>query len=164
MNKKARLIAIIGVLLIGLSTDLLAGPVFVHRQNKGLFGYKYILHTPTEQVDRLDCMDPGLKRCRFPKLSNSDYSLNSLNAHLEQVEAAIDNGADSGSLLKQGTKSQLSLGRGNVKVATRYGVSLSFTCSSLVCFCLLSISSFFFTCLMARGNAGLILGDTAERC
>jgi hypothetical protein len=98
MNKKAKLIAIIGVLLISISTDLLAGPVFVHRQNKGLFGYKYILHTPTEQVDRLDCMDPGLKRCRFPKLSNSDYSLNSLNAHLEQVEAAIDNGADSGSM------------------------------------------------------------------
>jgi len=77
--------------------------VTVARYNKGLFGYKYLIETHTENSDQLFCREPGWNSCKFSSISseNSEH-LQAVNNLIAAVDNEIDQGALSGSMSNGG--------------------------------------------------------------
>lgn len=77
--------------------------VTVARYNKGLFGYKYLIETHTENSDQLFCREPGWNSCKFSSTSSENSgSLQAINNTIGIIDAQIDQGALSGSLSNGG--------------------------------------------------------------
>ncbi len=89
------LVLVFCVPFIGVSAEK---EVLIHRRNKGWFGYKHIAETHTSDLDRLECHNPGFKRCEWNNINDIPISTTTLNYYLGQVESAIDSGQSSGSI------------------------------------------------------------------